>query len=302
MTITVKTPLPGRAEFARRNPPTASANDPRMPVTTDITLADATNKGNTLLGRREQIAVIDTLHAQGVVDQANLLFVGLQERDYDDDATVANIMFALAGYNSATHTRRTINWEIRKLGLVSMCDETRSGVGAALGGQSYPRQINQIQYVFSGARSESLDLALGTRYLSRTGAATHGLRPGNWTATFPLAGGVTALLAAPGAGLHYRIRTLIVIANGGTTASHRLTLGTGATPASAILQEWYSSPAGDGFRVQSFLTDRDIPVPENTAVGLNLDSDFALRTSVIIGAEVCKVANHNFLNLTGVPQ
>lgn len=307
MTITVKPLMPGAPALGRRLPPISSAKDFRLPMHNLVTApapapatGAVTTKGNTAYGRREQVFVVDRVDIQGIASAANPSLFSLEVRNFLDDATPEEYPFLVTNFTAATS--KLLDITIEKFGLAILSHSTTTSVTAPEVGRSWPCQLGQVQYSTIASQSADLDGCVQGRYLSQLGAMAHGVRNGFWGYAFPLVAGTTAIINAPGAGKHLRIRTLIVMANGGSTASHRLTIGSGATPTSAIIQEFYSSPAADGFGIQMFLTDQDIPLPENTALSVAVDSDFALRTIVLAGAEICDVARHNHLNLTGVPQ
>lgn len=307
MTITVKTLMPGAPAIGRRLPPTSSAKDFRLPMH-DLVTAPApapaagaiTTKGNTALGRREQVMVVDRIDIHGIASAANPSLFSLEVRNYLDDTAPEEYPFFVTNFTAAAS--KLLDITVEKFGLAVLSASATASVTTPEVGRSWPASIGQVQYSTLASQSADLDGAVQCRYLSQMGAMAHGVRNGFWGYAFPLVAGTTAVINAPGAGKHLRVRTLIVMANGGSTASHRLTIGSGATPTSAIIQEFYSSPAADGFGVLMFLTDQDIPLPENSALSIAIDSDFAFRTIVLAGAEICNVAGHNHLNLTGVPQ
>lgn len=78
------------------------------------------------------------------------------------------------------------------------------------------------------------------------------------------------------------------------------------------MHEWVSAVAVPGFRAEQWLTDLNIPVPQNKALWFYAEatasggagaptSDFDNKLSVVAGCEVRSATGHTFVNLTGAP-
>lgn len=101
-----------------------------------------------------------------------------------------------------------------------------------------------------------------------------------------------------------------------------ITVGTAFTLAPAAadtgvvlnpMHEWYGAVGVNGFGQRTFLTDINIPMPENLPLWFYCEgtssggagaptTDFDGRVSVTVGAESKDVSGHNFVNLTGAAQ
>lgn len=310
MTITNKPALPGTKALAQRAPVAAGTSS-----TVPVVLAgvpDAAANGNLAIGRSGQVGIVDRFDLHSIVRGGLAAIAYLRDSDYDNDATAGStsvmldLPLNLTGYNATTNTTRWTDIRIDDFGYVLRCDDTRvddpGGTPniAADGYRQFPRKLSLIQ--FAGAAENSLDAYLKMRYLEKASAERHGVVRGAWSGNANTTGSSFALLAAPGSGLHYRIRTIVLIGSGGSTPSHRITLGANATPANAPLKEFYSSPGEDGYSIKYIGTNLDIPTPDNTPIYWSWDSDFNARATILIGCEVIPTALSNHLNLTGIPQ
>lgn len=310
MTITNKPSMPGTKALAQRAT-IASGTNNIVPVVVTGT-PDAAANGNLAIGRSGQVGIVDRFEMHGVTRGGTAAIAYLRDSDYDNDATAGStsimldLPFNQTGFNGTTNITRWNTIRIDDFGYVLRSDDTRvddpGGTPniAQDGYRQFPRKLSLIQ--FAAAGEHTLDAYLKMRYLEKASAERHGVVRGAWSGHANTSGSSFALLAAPGSGLHYRIRTLVVMASGGSTPSHRVTIGANATAANAPLKEFYSSPGEDGYAVQYIGTNLDIPTPDNTPIYWAWDSGFNARATIVIGCEVIPTALSNHLNLTGIPQ
>lgn len=311
MSIINKPDLPGSQALAQRVPKVAGTGSVYA-VNVLAGTPDALANGNLAVGRSGQLGIVDRFDVFGVASSAVASAAYLRDSDYDNDATTGStsimldLPFGMQAFNLTTNIRRWQRHAIEKFGYVLRSDDTRvddpgGSPNLAINGYiQYPRKLSLFQT--SASQLYELDAYLKMRYIEKGSAERNGVVRGAWSGTANSLGSSFAMLAAPGTGLHYRIRTLILIGCGGSTVSHRMTIGTNATPSNAPVFECYSSPAEDGYAVQFLGTDLDIPCPENTPIYWAWDSGFNARATLVIGCEVAPVALSNHLNLTGIPQ
>lgn len=309
MTIITKPDLPGTKALAQR-PSTPAATIVAVPTVLPAT-PSASAFGNLAIGRSGQLGIVDRLHLFGIADSGVSTVLYLRDADFDNDpstgatSVLLELPIGAQAFNLTTNTRQWFNYSIDKFGYVLRSDDTRVDEGgsandAKTGYRQFPRRLELG--MISAAQPREMDGYAKMRYVDKDFAENFGVVRGAWGGQSTAVGSSFALLAAPGAGLHFRIRTLIIIGAGGATPAHRLTIGANATAANAPLMEVYSSPGEDGYAVKFFGTDLDIPTPENTPIYMAWDSGFNLRATVLIGCEVAPVANSNHLTLTGIPQ
>ena len=292
--------LPGSSAIGRRGPVTTAAPDIRMPLGVIGTALPAAY-GSHSVGRRGQVMVIDDLDIMGIADQGKLVtgghFVVFRKDRHDgDNAGIVDFPFMVTSFNADYHTRSPFHLKVRKFGY------TQKATPMSPAQDGLEKANLHGFFGFVNALVADTEAMIGLRYMDRHGAERQGLRKGAWGRSDGVTASNQTLLAAPGAGRFYRIRTIIIIACGGNASSERVTLGSNATAVNDPLKVWYGGNNQDRGKIVQVLTDLDIPCPENQPVTVTFTSGFTGRHSLIVGAEDCALPRQNFLNLTGDPQ
>ena len=291
MTVQTAPQYPGVGAVGRKRVPSAGSPDYRMPVG-GIGTPSVPAFASLSVGKRGQIMMVDDIEIFGKADQSKLgtggSFVVLRKDRYDGNiAGLFDMPFMVHSFNATNNTVEWFNWHIEKVGYAA---KHFTDASVELERANAMGVLN-----FVNAEVADIECNIRARYMGQQDSERIGCRRGLWGASDGLTSGQT-LLAAPGAGLHYRIRTIMVVANGSANTDE-LALLAGGT-----IKKWHSFGTGNESRVVQWLTDIDIPCPENTAVTLTFPAGLIGRHSFVIGAEIAQVDDQNFRNLTGAPE
>ncbi len=337
---------PGQKFLGRRvatgTTPAQLANANPFPVvglTTGVRLLVAGKRGQTFIVDKVSIngmpgsPALDAQVATSVSALNGAFILMASTKDNASADLVRHLLpFYLGGTTLSTgNTAATIALEgpqidlmIDKLGFVP------PKVRVAAGDRGVPPSLGVCRVDgATGYDSVTQDVEVGARFVSEEAAERFGIRPGWWghlhsSEADAVPGTAKILIPAPTANEpttgqpiggvatdYWRIHTLIVLAGppqvtGGTNT---ITIGTGATPATAPILSLRAARADDSGFIKVILTDVDLPCPAGAEIrvahaGFGTASPLVApdtRISVIVGAELCPSGVGRFINKTGVP-
>lgn len=299
MTVQTQPQLPGVSAIGRKKPPTVADPDVRIPVAS-IGVASAPAYASHAVGKIGQVMILDGIEIYGLGDSSKVStggsFLGIRKDRYDgNNAGIFDLVFIVHSWNLTNNTKEWFQWHIEKVGYGA-----KHEYYTASDGKERANAMGAFNFVNTAVAD--LESRLDLRYMGTQDAERCGLRKGAWGVSDGITGTNQVILPAPGVGMHYRIRTLLICAGGNADPTQRITLGDNATATSSPIKVWYCHPSGNESRIVQFLTDLDIPCGENQPVTLTFGAQFLARHSIVVGAEVAPIERQNFLSLTRAPQ